>query len=375
MHRVLVYRRRYLPLSETFIYGQLIGLRRVEPVVLTRKKPCNLRHFPFEPIYVRRNLKGLERWLRRKRIKCLHARFGHAGLDLLPVARRTGLPLITSFHGTDASKYANLPSYRRAYRKLFRHGAAFTAVSLDMKHKLISLGCPEEKITLVRSGINLDKFPLVPPAPVEDGGYRFLSVGRLVEKKGMDVLIRAFRRVSALHPRATLTIVGDGEMRARLKHLIRKWRLNESVTLTGALPHDEVRQHLERCHVFALACKTAEDGNQEGIPNVLMEAMATGRPVISTRHAGIPELVEPHRTGYLAPEGDADLLAEAMLQAIGEEQRWPDLVDAARRRVEEQHDLARQCRILEDLYLRVMGEAGDQLQSGSSPPNPAEVHS
>jgi len=216
MHRVLVYRRKFLPKSETFIYEQLIGHRQVKTMVLTRQRPFNRKQFPYSPVYVRKRMTGLSTWLRRKKIKCLHARFGPAGLEMLPYARKTKLPLITSFHGFDATKRVREnPVYRRSLKRLFRRGKAFTVVSNHMKKRLIRLGCPARKITLVRSGIDLRKFPMLPAQPVENGEFRLLSVGRLTEKKGMDTLIKAFSRVHKSHPGAKLIIVGEGDQKKK----------------------------------------------------------------------------------------------------------------------------------------------------------------
>ncbi|WP_134686631.1 glycosyltransferase [Brevibacillus migulae] len=358
MKRVLVYRRKFLAKSETFIYQQLIGHKQVKPAVLTRSRPINRRQFPFSPIYVRRSFKGLVPWLRKKKIKCLHARFGTAGVEILPIARRAKLPLIVSFHGFDATKLVKQSSsYRMKLRRLFRHAAAVTVVSNHMKRRLIRLGCPAHKITLIRSGINLQKFPYLPTPPVKDGKYRILSVGRLTEKKGMNTLIKAFRKVHEKYPQARLTIVGEGEERRKLKKLVRRLRLKKQVTFTGALPHDKVREQMEKCHLFVIACKTAKDGNQEGIPNVLMEAMATGRPVVSTYHAGIPELIEHGKHGYLVPEGASTKLAKMITTVLEEQENWPVITTLARERVEQQHDIEKQREILERLYLQVLKKA------------------
>lgn len=355
MHRVLVYRRKFLPKSETFIYEQLLGHRHVKPIVLTRQKQKNKRLFPYSPVYVRKRLTGLTPWLRKKNVKCLHARFGPAGLELLPYARKARIPLITSFHGFDATKRVREnPVYRRALKQLFRKGQAFTVVSQHMKKRLIRLGCPAKKITLIRSGIDLRKFPIQAPQALSHGEYRLLSVGRLTEKKGMDTLIKAFKQLSNKYPKAKLIIVGDGEEKQSLLRLVKKFNLDKKIVLKGALPHHEVQRELARCHLFVIACKTARNGNQEGIPNVLMEAMATGRPVISTYHAGIPELIEHQVSGYLVPERSPSKLARMMEHVMESRDEWSQIVARAREKVERSHDIAKQRAILEDLYLRVM---------------------
>lgn len=355
MQRVLVYRRKFLPKSETFIYEQLIGHKRVQTAVLARQKHFNRKQFPYSPVYVKKRFKGLAQWLKKKKFGCLHARFGPAGVEILPYARKAKLPLITSFHGFDATKRVReSSSYRRQLKKLFRKGTAFTVVSDHMKKRLVRLGCPKHKITLIRSGIDFNKFPMQPQHPVKNGAFRLLSVGRLTEKKGMDTLIKAFSRVVRQYPNATLTIVGDGEEKQKLRRMIKKRNLGGSVKLRGAMPHREVQRELANCHLFVIACKTAKNGNQEGIPNVLMEAMASGRPVISTYHAGIPELVEHEVTGYLVPEKSSGRLAKMIQHVLGRTDEWPAIAARARAKVESNHDIQKQRARLEDLYVSVL---------------------
>ncbi|MBG9790793.1 glycosyltransferase [Brevibacillus laterosporus] len=364
MHRVLLYRRIYLPRSETFIYEQLIGHTQVEPLVVTRSKPINVDQFPHQSIYVKKKFRNLHHWVKKKQIKVLHARFGTGGLELLPVAKRSKLPLLVSFHGTDVSRRPNVdPEYRRQLKKLFGRGSAFTVVSKHMKKKVIKLGCPKQKITLLRSGIDLQKFTYQAMEPVWNNAYGFLSVGRLVEKKGMDTLIRAFRYVHKVYPKATLTIVGEGDQKKKLEKLIKRYKLQNCVILKGGVSHLKVAEELARCHVFVLACKTAKDGNQEGIPNVLMEAMATGRPVISTSHAGIPELVEHGVSGLLAPEKSPRTFAEMMIRMIKEEQRWTEYTLNARVKVEKQHDIKKQRKLLENVYVRLIKENSRRIKT------------
>jgi glycosyltransferase involved in cell wall biosynthesis len=358
MDRILVYRRRYLPKSETFIYEQLIGHQRVKPIVLTRQTPVNAEQFPYDDIYVRRRLTGLSSWIKKHDIKCLHARFGPAGLELLHAAKKTGLPLITSFHGFDATKLVKTNAkYRMALKSLFRRGDAFTVASKHMKRKLVRLGCPEEKISLVRSGIDLRKFPMQPMPAVSNREYRLLSVGRLTEKKGMDTLIKAFAQVRKAYPRAKLTIVGEGKERMKLKWMIKAYKLQRHVTLAGALSHQEVQEELGKCHLFVIASQQAKDGNQEGIPNAIMEAMATGRPVISTYHAGIPELVKHRKTGFLVPEKAPRKLAKMIKHVLAKHSDLSSIIARARRRVEQNHDISNQRAKLEALYLQMIDKA------------------
>ncbi|MGC5328368.1 glycosyltransferase [Brevibacillus sp. SYSU BS000544] len=362
MDRILLYRRNYLPISETFIYQQLIGHTKVKPIVLSRSKPVNLSSFPYDPIYVRKSLKGLSSWLKRKKIRVMHARFGPAGLDLLSKARKTRIPLITSFHGVDVSKRVKQNRiYRIRLRKLFKKGDAFTVVSEHMRNKLRKLGCPDKKITLIRSGIDLNYFSQKPLPPVKNGEFRLLSVGRLVEKKGMDILIKSFAKLRRVYPRARLTIVGEGEERRRLKRLIKKYKLERYITMKGAKTRSGVRREMEACHLFVNASKTAKDGNQEGIPNVIMESMAVGRPVVSTFHAGIPELVDHQESGFLVKEGSVSELSDMMMQALFQYEMWSEIIDNARAKVEKNHDISKQRLLLENLYLDLIRRRSSRM--------------
>ena len=192
------------------------------------------------------------------------------------------------------------------------------------------------------------------PRAVTNEEFRLLSVGRLTEKKGMDTLVKAFASVRKKHPRAKLIIVGEGEEKRKLRRLIKKYKLGKQVVLKGALPHKEVQHELAKCHLFIIACKTARNGDQEGIPNVLMEAMATGRPVISTYHSGIPELIEHKVTGYLVPERSPSKLGRMINHVLDARGEWGEVVSRAREKVERNHNIEKQRAKLEDLYLRVM---------------------
>ncbi|MEY8732736.1 glycosyltransferase [Peribacillus frigoritolerans] len=151
-------------------------------------------------------------------------------------------------------------------------------------------------------GIELDLFPYSNRTLPTVGEIRVLSVGRLVDKKGFVTLIKAFKRIYTKYPNARLHIIGAGEDEKKIKFTIAEYNLKDVVILRGAMDSKRVSDELKEAHIFCLASQTAKNGDIEGIPNALKEAMASGLPVVSTRHAGIPELIEHQRTGYLAPE-------------------------------------------------------------------------
>jgi colanic acid/amylovoran biosynthesis glycosyltransferase len=173
-----------------------------------------------------------------------------------------------------------------------------------------------------------------------------LSIGQLKEKKGFRYLIEACRILSDRGIDFDCQIVGDGPLRADLAAQIATSSLGDHVRLTGALPHDRVLELFDESAVFALACVTGANGDRDGIPNVILEAMAKEVPVVSTRHSGIPEAVEDGESGLLVPTGDAAALADALEQLLGDPAMRERLGRRGRAVVEERFDVDRNARAL-----------------------------
>jgi len=354
MKRIAFVRLRYLPLSETFIYGELKRIRRVRPIVFARSF-MNVKKFPYRKILsLPRGTDNIARAFRRRRIRLIHARFGNAGVSLMRVKQRLGIPMLTSFHGFDLPKKRDRKNrYHRRLKTLFRIGDKFTVPSRHMKRKLIRWGCPRGKIKIMYSGIDLRRFPYI-ERELRTEGVTVIGVGRLHKKKGFVYLIKAFRRVVAVHPTAKLIIVGDGEEKRRLKRLIRKSKLSSHVKLKGHVAHQELTKLLRRADIFCLPSVTTKDGNQEGIPNSIKEAMATGLPIVSTRHGGIPELVEHGKEGLLVKERSPARLAESINRLIESPELRAEFGRSGRAKVERRFDAEKQVRRLEGIYKRLL---------------------
>ncbi|HMO57180.1 MAG TPA: glycosyltransferase, partial [Roseiflexaceae bacterium] len=307
-----------------------------------------LRDETWRPVF--RPCRALQAALPTARL--LHAHFGEAGLAALPIARRSRLPLITSFHGRDVAKPAARHYGRRLYRPLFTHGAAFTVVSHHMRDQLITLGAPAERIHLVRTGIDPAGIPFAPRSPGSNG-VRLLSIGRLVEKKGIHVAIAAVARLHHRYAGLTLTIIGDGPLRATLEAQAQAAGVGRQVHFCGAQPAARVLAELAAADLFVLPCLTAADGDQEGAPVVLMEALAAGLPVVSTHHAAIAEIVQHDVSGLLAHEGDTEELSALLERLLQQPERWPAMGAAGRRHVVETFDLNRAVAALEQVYDQV----------------------
>jgi colanic acid/amylovoran biosynthesis glycosyltransferase len=252
--------------------------------------------------------------------------------------RRLGLALgklAVAFRGSDVSRYLARRG-RRAYRKVFEAGDLFLPVCEAFARKIEALGCPADRTVVHHTGINLDRFRYRAPQLVPGQPLRLLTVGRLVEKKGIEYAFRAIRRLIDDGLDVRYEVVGDGPLKPDLARLVQEMWLAERVSFAGVRTHAEVQQALGRAHILLAPCVRAQDGDEEGIPNVLREAMAVGVPVISTWHGGIAELITDAVTGFLVPERDSTALAARIRHlASSSPQVWLSLSDAARRRVEQ----------------------------------------
>jgi colanic acid/amylovoran biosynthesis glycosyltransferase len=188
-----------------------------------------------------------------------------------------------------------------------------------------------------------------------NGEWRLLQACRLIEKKGSPVTLRAFAGFAAHYPRASLTIAGEGPMLAELLTLSMQLGIREKVTFTGLVTQDELRQLYYSAHLFLHPSQTGRDGNQEGVPNSMLEAMATGLPVFATRHGGIPEAVENGANGVLVGEGDVNALTEAMQRAVEDPVQLFAMGERGSESVRQNFDQTQQVQRLEEIYLQTIG--------------------
>ena len=210
--------------------------------------------------------------------------------------------LFAVFHGYDLSEKQLLKKFLSSYKKLFQQAEACLPVSELWANKLIEMGCPIQKVNVLRMGIDTSRFAMLGMAGEITQPLRLLSVARLTEKKGLDDAIVAVSLLQQMGITVSYRILGDGPLRGQLARLVEKLRLEHIVTLHGKASHDEVAEHLSKTDIFLLPSKTAQNGDQEGIPVSLMEAMSRGLICVSTYHSGIPELISHNIDGFLVPE-------------------------------------------------------------------------
>jgi colanic acid/amylovoran biosynthesis glycosyltransferase len=285
----------------------------------------------------------------------LHCHFGHLGIfgERLVRSGAVDAALVTAFRGADLA--AHYPRNPKRFSALFRQGDLHLPVSADFERRLIAAGVPPDRVTVHHDGIDTRSFAFEERRPL-DGLTKILFVGRLVEKKGVAYALDAMVSLVRSGRKVQLTIIGDGPLEPTLRARSEELGLAEHVVFAGARSHDQVALMMRRFHIFLAPSVTAASGDQEGIPTVIKEAMATGMPVVSTFHTGIPELVGHGVTGYLAPERDAESLAKQMIALLDHPAQWSEMGRAGRRRVEEEFDTDKLNDTLVERYREAMAQ-------------------
>lgn len=254
---------------------------------------------------------GLAQLLKKEKIDVVLAEFGKVAVAVMNACQKAGIPLVAHFHGADAYKQKTLQEYGPSYATLFRTASGLIAVSQDMKDQLQNLGAPPENIFLNPCGADISLFCGAVP---QDAPPTFLSVGRFVEKKGHYTTLLAFQEMLKSCPQAKLVLIGDGPLLDSCILLCRALKISESVEFTGILPNAVIAEKMRGVRALVQHSLCAEDGDAEGTPVSILEAGASGLPVIATRHKGIREAVIHEKTGFLVDEGDVGGMARYMIQ-------------------------------------------------------------
>lgn len=364
------------------IYRQVTALQRYSTFVVARERQCE-DEFPFAdlellprarknfvkrfwvkhiegkpPVYYRGELQVLVKLLTRRPADLLHVYFGHTGVHLLPFIKEWPGRCVVSFHGMDIQPRPEQPGYDDQMRELLQTVPLVLARSRSLFGELEKWGCPPEKLRLNRAGIPLEQFPFTQRPLPADGSWRFVQACRLVAKKGLRTSVRAFAKFHAQQPRARLVIAGEGPMAEEVRSLAGELGVSESVELCGFLSQPQLAELYARSHVFLHPSEMPQDQNQEGVPNSMLEAMATGLPVLATTHGGIPEAVTHERTGLLVPERDDEALFRALEQITADTASLYILGQAAARAVREEFEHRKAVERLESYYDEARGIAG-----------------
>ncbi len=357
------------------VYRQVATLSKVAPVVFTFKRE-NSDQFPFAPIrFVHRSSL---RWLRRiwnvqlrkvppqaypsearslgvlltvNRCHLLHIYFGNNGLFWLPLLRMRTIPTLVSFHGADVQVNVCSAAAKRLFRELFASCALVLARSDSLASALQELGCPSNKLRIQRTGIPLDTFRYFARERPKDGNWRLLQACRLIGKKGLELTLRAFARFLKRYPKAILTIAGEGPLRGPLDKLATDLQLAHSINFAGFVDQPNLLNLYQNSDIFLHPSEQTPNGDREGIPNSLLEAMATGLPCIATLHGGIPEAITHLESGILVPESDLTGLENWLERLTADEDLRNSLGKRAARTIQEKFNLTVQIANLEEIYL------------------------
>jgi len=347
--------------SETFIRAHVQHLKPSQTVLICQNPPTAWKELPISaPVLTRMNrMKGrpglgpriarygaglwtsmtepglifgdrrrVAAFMREHGVSVVLAEYGVIGVEVMGAARDAGARLYVHFHGSDATQMPRRWHWRQRYRRLFAAAAGVITPSHYLAGRVEALGCPRHKLHVSPCGIDPDRF-----RPGESAPHRVLAVGRFVEKKAPQLTIRAFAQARAAVPDAQLDMVGDGELLPHCRTLVRDLGLEDAVTLHGTRPPEFVAQLMAASSIFAQHSVTGTDGDMEGLPVSVLEAMAAALPVISTRHSGIPEAVVQGETGWLVDEHDVDGMATALIGLLRAPERATAMGEAGRQRI------------------------------------------
>ncbi len=368
----------YLGHTLNWVHTQIKHVRRYTPYVITRRT-MNLDSYPLERIFTSRRpdtplspVPFVDRvalrlgFLPRVDFRCfsaalrelppmfLHAHFGWDGFFALGLKKKHNLPLITRFYGYDVGVLPQTPLWQKRYRRLFAEGDLFIVEGTNMKSILVGLGCPEEKIVVHHLGIELDQIGYRQRA-VAPNALRVLLAGTFKEKKGFEYALRALAITCEKLPdlNVSTTIIGGGALKDNLHALARELDIHDTINWTGKQPHDFFIKALYEADLFLSPSVTAANGDTEGgAPVGIIEAGASGLPVVSTTHADIPEEVLDGRTGLLAPERDVDALVESICRLARAPEMRLEFARRAREHVEKNYEAVLQGERLTEIYSR-----------------------
>jgi colanic acid/amylovoran biosynthesis glycosyltransferase len=376
MREVAIFRNNLFRISEPFVAQQAQPLQRYKPFYVGRMRfgppPAGAESVAVEDLgrwrwpyigwqMISRDPRTLARLMAAHRPALIHAHFGVDGVYALPLARRLKIPLVTTFHGFDATlstlgflrspAWVNYPLFRH---QLAKHGDLFLCDSEFLRARVLAMGFPEARTRLHYIGVDCGQIQVRDPS---EETATVLQVGRLVDVKGTEYLIRGFALLAKKHPAVQLVSIGDGPLRGALEDLAKSLGIAERIQFLGARPHADVLSWMRRSAMLVLPSVRTHDGRTEGFGVVMAEAAATGLPVIGSRSGGIPEGIVDGRSGFLVPERDPAALASRMDDLLCDPELRRRMGIQARALVEQKFDIRRQTETLEGHYDAVLADA------------------
>jgi len=361
MKRVLHYKTNYLNRSETFIQRLVNNHANYTPTALCYRSLAFTDHTEIEEVphtgfsrifnstafHLNLPLPFYYKVIKKLKPDVIHAHFGFDAVKMIWFASHFSIPLVVSFYGSDVSRLPSEFGWKRRYKKLGATGSHFIAATQFMKQQLIDLGFPVDKISVVRFGVDLENSPFLKH---NQTNHKLMMVGRMVEKKGFKYAIQAVDKLRKENIDVNLHLYGSGPLMPELKDLTQSLSLNGAVTFLGYQPIENVLEAHKDYAVMLAPSVKAEDGDMEGLPNTILESMARGTPVVASRHAAIPEVIEDSETGFLVDEADSDALASKMKDIFQNKYDLERIRRNARQRVEKDYSVSRMVNQTEHIY-------------------------
>lgn len=369
------------------IYRQVTGLKRVRTTVYTQSHE-NAEMFPFEPVVTlkklaRPRLKGnfllrfwfkhvIKSWpppfpinkevspyypydlvdlLKTDNPDLVHVYYGHKAVHYLDMLEAWGGPFVVSFHGVDVSKFLDQPEYVTKLKTVFKKASLVMARSQSLLDRLEELGCPADKLRMNHTPIPLEHLQAAVRQPPTGGQWRLVQACRLIQKKGILTTLKALAIVKEKYPRVRYVLCGEGPLKPKIEETVHKLGLEDNVEMLGWLDQQQLLEQYNIAQMFLHPSQKTKEEDQEGIPNSMLEAMATGLPVVATMHGGIPEAVHSGEDGLLVPEKSPEQLAEAMLKLMGDASELARLSRNAATSVRDNFGSETQVAAMEDVYL------------------------
>ncbi len=367
---------RYLGISETFIWNYLQVADRFSPIILAGGYE-NLNTFPlakgtllsshpqrpllpalkakFKGTYAEDDYTGCMADLESHPADIIHAHYGYRAIVSRTLVQKLEKPLVTSFYGFDLSHRAFLKRAAGCYDNLFEEGSAFLVEGTSMRNRLHKLGCPWDKIHIQKIALRLSRYNFRERNLISGQPVKFLFIGRLVPKKGLDVGLKALSKAKAMGKDWKLTIVGDGPMKKKWFALSKKLGISQKTEFCGNIPPEHLPDVYDTHDILLQPSCTAEDGDGEGgAPTVLLEAQACGMPILSTLHDDIPNVVREKENALLSEERNVEELAENIQKMMDAHDKWPVMGRIGRAYMAAHHDVQKAVIQLEKLYFAIL---------------------
>jgi colanic acid/amylovoran biosynthesis glycosyltransferase len=360
----------FLPVTQNWIYNQLMFNKGVDSLVMCQYHE-NTEQFHFNPVY--NFYPGINIWTKFKlfltrlhlwypykyieeivKLECpdiLHGHFATESFKLIDISKRSHLPLVTTFYGLDVNKLSKRKIWKKSYSRLFETGKLFIVEGHHMAEQLRILGCPPDRIKVIHIGIDIEKIENLQPPVVNRDNLRILFIGLERQKKGAIDAVKAFSIAAHQCPEIELHIIGDGKYKKQVEKIIKSEGLADRVVLHGFTSVEKYLGILMSSDILLAPSCIADDGDTEGgAPVVTIEAQAAGKPVISTFHCDIPEVVIDKKTGLLSNEHDILRIADSIVLLVKDENMRIKMGLEGRKHVRRNHNIINQVSILSELY-------------------------